>query len=412
LAETFPFMQRPFVLFLLLFQLQFVLAQQFDILIKGGHVIDPGNNINGILDVAVSHGKIAGIAKSIDEKKAREVIDARGMLVVPGLIDIHTHDFYGPDPERHFCNGSESLLPDSFAFRTGITTVVDAGSSGWKDFPDFKKKIIDSSKTRVLAFLNIVGAGMRGRKFEQDTGDMDGKKTAIMVQQYPDYIVGIKLAHYKGTEWKPLEEAIHAGSLANVPLMIDFGDNKSPLSLEELLLKRMRPGDIFTHCFAELKGREYIVDTGSKKIKTYVWESREKGILFDVGYGEISFSFSQAKPAIDSAFYPNSISSDMHSVRKNKMKDLPEIMSEFLALGINIREIIKRVTWNPAREINHKELGNLSKGAIADIAILHVRKKSIVFYDHTGYKLDGSKSFECEMTIKSGKIVYNKRNSL
>ncbi|HTB23800.1 MAG TPA: amidohydrolase/deacetylase family metallohydrolase [Puia sp.] len=405
-------MKKSVILLLLFFQLQLVFAQKIELLIKGGHVVDPKNNIDGILDVAVNNGRILKIAKGIDAHNALHVVNARGMIVVPGLIDIHTHDFYGPDPERHFCNGSESILPDSFAFRTGITTVVDAGSSGWRDFPDFKKKIIDGSKTRVFAFLNIVGAGMRGRKFEQDTDDMDGKKTAMIAQQYHDYIVGIKLAHYKGAEWKPVEEAIKAGSLANIPLMIDFGDNKSPLSLEELLLKRMRSGDIFTHCFAELKGREYIVDTGSKKIKPYVWEARKKGILFDVGYGEISFSFSQAIPAIESGFYPNSISTDMHAARRNKNKDMPEIISEFLALGMNLREVIERVTWNPAREIHHKELGNLSKGAIADIAILHVRKNDIKFYDHAGYQLSGSKSFECEMTIKSGKIVYDRKSLL
>ncbi|HWY35986.1 MAG TPA: amidohydrolase/deacetylase family metallohydrolase, partial [Nitrosopumilaceae archaeon] len=324
----------------------------------------------------------------------------------------HTHDFYGPDPERHFCNGSESLLPDSFAFRSGVTTVVDAGSSGWKDFPDFKKKIIDSSKTRVLAFLNIVGAGMRGRSYEQDTNDMDAKKTAMVAQQYRDYIVGIKLAHYKGPEWKPVDEAILAGNLANIPLMIDFGENTSPLSLEELFLKHIRHGDIFTHCFAELKGREYIVDTGTKKLKNFVWEAKKKGILYDVGYGEISFSFSQAIPAIESGFYPNSISTDMHAARKNKMKDMLELMSEFLALGMNIREVIERVTWNPAKEITRKELGNLSKGAIADIAILHVRNNNIVFYDHAGHTLAGTKKFVCEMTIRGGKIVYNKRSTL
>lgn len=405
-------MKKTVILLLLFFQLQWVFAQKIEMLIKGGHVIDPKNNIDGVLDVAISNGRILKIAKGIDSNNALHVVNARGMFVVPGLIDIHTHDFYGPDPERHFCNGSESMLPDSFAFRNGITTVVDAGSSGWKDFPDFKKKIIDNSKTRVLAFLNIVGAGMRGRKFEQDTNDMDGKRTAMMAHQYHDYIVGIKLAHYKGAEWKPVEEAIKAGNIADIPLMIDFGDYKSPLSLEELLIKYMRPGDIFTHCFAELKGREYIVDTGSKKVKTYVWDAKKRGILYDVGYGEISFSFSQAIPSIESGFYPNSISTDMHAAGRNKMKDMPEIMSVFLALGMNVREVIERVTWNPAREINRNELGNLSKGTIADITILHVRKNDIEFYDHAGYKLDGSKSFECEMTIKSGKVVYDKRSLL
>jgi dihydroorotase len=399
-------MQKSIILLSLFFYQQFIFAQQIEILIKGGHVIDLKNNIDGILDVAISHGKIAGIAKGIDAKNARDVIDARGKYVVPGLIDIHEHVFYGPDPERHFCYGTESLLPDAFSFCTGVTTVVDAGSSGWKDFPDFKRKIIDSSKTRVLAFLNIVGAGMRGARYERDTNDMDANKTAMIAQQYRQYIVGIKLAHYKGPEWKPVDEAIKAGNIAKIPLMIDFGSSNSPLSIEELFLKHMRPGDIFTHCFAELKGRETIVDTGTKKLKPFIREAKKKGILYDVGYGEISFSFSQAIPAIESGFYPNSISTDMHATRKNKMKDMMEIMSEFLALGMNIQEVIARVTWNPAKEIRHEELGNISKGAIADIAILKIINDNSGFYDHGGNKIDGTKKFVCEMTIKGGKIVY------
>jgi dihydroorotase len=399
-------MKKSITLLLLFFKLQCLFAQQYQIIIKGGHVIDPKNKIDEILDVAIGNGRILKIAKDIDTLNAYKIVNAKGMYVVPGLIDMHTHDFYGRDTERHFCDGAESLLPDSFAFRSGVTTVVDAGSSGWKDFPVFKKKIIDSSKTRVLAFLNIVGAGMRGKTFEQDTSDMDGIKTAMIAKQYHDYIVGIKLAHFRGPEWKPVDEAIKAGNIANIPLMIDFGESKSPLSLEELFLKHMRPGDIFTHCFAQLKGRESIVDTVTQKLKGFVWKAKQKGILYDVGYGEISFSFSQAVPAIESGFYPNTISTDKHAGKKIKIKDILDIMSEFLALGMNMQQVIATVTWNPAREIKHEELGNISKGAIADLTILHVRNNNIEFFDYTGHKIDGSKNFECEMTIKDGKIVY------
>ena len=400
-------MKKSVILLLLFFHLQYIFAQQIEILIKGGHVIDPRNNIDGILDVAISHGRIFKIAKYIEAKNARQIFDARGMYVVPGLIDIHEHVFYGQDPERHFCNGTESVLPDAFSFCSGVTTVVDAGSSGWKDFPDFKRKIIDSSKTRVFAFLNIIGAGMRGARYERDTNDMDANKSAMMAQQYHDYIVGIKLAHYKGPEWKPVDEAIKAGNIANIPLMIDFGSSNSPLSIEELFLKHMRPGDIFTHCFAELKGRETIVDTGTKKLKPFIWEAKKRGIKYDVGYGRISFSFSQAIPAMKAGFYPNSISTDMHAGIKGEMKNILDIMSEFLALGMSIREVIGTVTWNPAREIRHEELGNISKGAIADIAILKVINDNSGFYDHGGNKIDGTKKFVCEMTTRAGKIVYH-----
>ncbi len=394
------------ILFLLFFLVQSLCAQQYTIVIKGGHVIDPKNNIDDVLDIAISNGKITGIAKSIDTRSAFQVIDAAGMYVVPGLIDIHTHDFYGPDSERAFCNGTMSIAPDAFTFRSGVTTVVDAGSTGWRDFPAFKKQVIDISQTRVLAFLNIVGDGMRGGAYEQDIKDMDGKSAAMTAQKYRDYIVGIKLAHYKGHDWGPVDEAIEAGNLANIPVMIDFGDNPSPLSIKELFLRHMRPGDIFTHCFADLRGREPIVEAGTKNVKPFIWQAMKKGIAFDVGYGEISFAFSQAVPAVKTGFYPSSLSTDMHSMnKKDGMKDILNIMSKFLAIGMGFKDVIKTVTWNPAREIKHEELGNLSVGAPADVAILSVQNGNFDFYDCAGRRIEGTNKFECEITIKGGKVV-------
>lgn len=390
----------------LLFHFQFAIAQHIDLVIRGGHVIDPKNQIDGIFDVAVSNGKISRVAKTIATGSAAKVIDASGMYVVPGLIDIHTHDFYGPDSARYFCDGNESVLPDAFSFCAGVTTVVDAGSSGWRDFPVFKKKIIDHSKTRVLAFLNIVGSGMRGPHYEQDTFDMDETKTASVAQLYPKCIVGIKLAHYKGPGWKAVDEAIAAGNLANIPVMIDFGESPEPLSIRELFLDHMRPGDLFTHCFAELKGREFIVDTTTNKLKPFVWVTRKKGIYFDVGYGAISFSFSQAAPAVHQGFYPNTISSDMHATPKNKMQDMPGIISEFLAMGMPLQQVIEALTWNPAKEIHHEELGNMTVGGIADIAIIKLISDPVSFYDYSGNSIKGSSKLETVITIKNGETVY------
>lgn len=399
-------MQKTVLLLLLLVPLQFVFAQQFEILIQGGHVIDPKSGISDPFDIAISNGKIVRIEKHINANNATRVMDARGMLVVPGLIDIHTHDFYGPDAGRCYCNGTGSLNPDQFSFCNGVTTVVDAGSSGWRDFPVFKTKVIDHAQTRVLAFLNIVGSGMRGGPYEQDVRDMDARKTAGVAEQYRDNIVGIKFAHYKGQAWEPVDEAIRAGSLANIPVMVDFGDSPFPMSIRELFLKHMRRGDIFTHCYADLKGRDPVVDTCNRKLKPFVWAARNRGISFDVGYGEISFSFSQAMPAIEEGFYPSSISTDMHTCKKVKAMDMLDIMSEFLAMGMSIREIIRTVTWNPAREIRHEELGNISEGAIADISILKIRQEKSEYRDHSGNEVGGDQKFECEVTIKGGKIVY------
>lgn len=383
-------------------------AQDYSILIKGGYVIDSKSKLHDTLDIAVRDGKIVRMEKNIDPKQAFQVVDARGMIVTPGLIDIHTHVFFGTDPSRGYAGGVEAIVPDGFTFRSGITTVVDAGSSGWRDFPTFKKQVIDISRTRVMAFLNIVGSGMRGTPYEQDLGDMDGKLTAAVARQYHDYVVGVKVAHYVGPEWHPVDQAVIAGNIANIPVMIDFGGNNPPLSISDLFFKHLRPGDIFTHCFGELRSREPIVDPATKTLKPFVKEAQKKGTVFDVGYGEISFAFSQAIPAIKSGFYPNSLSTDIHTRNVNAaMKDLDNMMSKFMAMGMDLESVVQTVTWNPAKEIRHEELGNLSVGGLADIAIFSMRTGRFGFFDYVGYKIEGKQKLECEMTIRDGKIVYD-----
>jgi len=401
-------MKRNYFLLYILCAVHFVQAQQYAIVIKGGHVIDPKNNIDGVMDVAVSDGRVVSVAKNIDTAQAIQVVDAKGLYVVPGLIDIHTHVFFGLEPDHSYSNGPEAVRPEGFSFRSGVTTVVDAGSSGWRSFPLFKRQVIDVSQTRVLAFLNIVGEGMRGWAYEQDTRDMDAKLTAIIARQYKDFIVGIKVAHFSGNEWTPVEEALKAGNTANIPVMIDFGGSNPPLSIEELFMKRLRPGDIFTHCFGQLHDRESIVDTLTNTVKPFVWDARKKGIAFDIGFGEISFAYSQAMPAFKGGFRPNSISTDIHARSINTaMKDILNVMSRCLAMGMDMQAVVKAATWNPAGEIKHQELGHLSAGAIADIAILNLRNGKFGFFDYKGYKMEGSQRLECEMTIKGGKIVYD-----
>ena len=401
-------MKRNYFLLYILCAVHFVQAQQYAIVIKGGHVIDPKNNIDGVMDVAVSDGRVVSVAKNIDTAQAIQVVDAKGLYVVPGLIDIHTHVFFGLEPDHSYSNGPEAVRPEGFSFRSGVTTVVDAGSSGWRSFPLFKRQVIDVSQTRVLAFLNIVGEGMRGWAYEQDTRDMDAKLTAIIARQYKDFIVGIKVAHFSGNEWTPVEEALKAGNTANIPVMIDFGGSNPPLSIEELFMKRLRPGDIFTHCFGQLHDRESIVDTLTNTVKPFVWDARKKGIVFDIGFGEISFAYSQAMPAFKGGFRPNSISTDIHARSINTaMKDILNVMSRCLAMGMDMQAVVKAATWNPAGEIKHQELGHLSAGAIADIAILNLRNGKFGFFDYKGYKMEGSQRLECEMTIKGGKIVYD-----
>src|SRR6185437_3453307 len=383
-------------------------AQNYSIVIKGGHVIDPKNNIDEVMDVAIDSGKIKLVAKNINTANALQVVNAEGMYVTPGLIDIHTHDFWGTEPNHQYENGNLAIQPDGFTFRNGVTTVVDAGSSGWRTFPAFKAQTIDVSQTRVLAFLNIVGEGMRGG-YEQNENDMDPKMSALVAREYKNIIVGFKLAHYEGYDWTPADRAVQAGNLAGgIPVMVDFGGSNPPLSIKELFLEHLRPGDIFTHCFAQLGSREFIVDTATNKVKPFVWEARKKGIIFDVGYGGISFAYSQAIPAIKEGFYPNSISTDLHVGSMNAaMKGMLTTMSKFLAMGIDFKSLITESTWNPAKEINHEELGNLSVGAGADVAILSIRDGKFGLFDYTGYKLETDKKLECQMTIRDGRIVYD-----
>lgn len=399
-------------IFLFLFSLvsstNLLWSQTYSLVIKDGHVIDPKNNIDKVMDIAINDGKIIQVAKNIDARQAVQVVNAKGFYVTPGLIDIHTHNFVGTNPDQAYMSGPGGVIPDGFTFRSGVTTVVDAGSSGWRTFPEFKKNIIDRSQTRVLAFLNIVGEGMRGGAYEQNVGDMDPKLTAIVARTNRNDVVGIKLAHYEGLDWTAADRATEAGKKADIPVMIDFGGSTPPLSIEELFFKHLRPGDIFTHCFAQLNTRESIVDTITKQVKPFVFEAQKKGIVFDVGYGGISFSFSQAIPAIRNGFYPNSISTDLHTgSMNNAMKDQLSVMSKFLVMGMNLKNVITAATWNPAREIKREELGNLSIGSIADITILNLREGKFGYFDYTGYKIEGNKKLECEMTIKGGKIVYD-----
>lgn len=384
-------------------------AQPYNIIIKGGHVIDPKNNINSVMDVAIKDGKVARIATNIDPAQSTHVVNAKGMYVTPGLIDIHGHVFAGTKPDHMYSNGFNSVMPDGFYQRVGVTTVVDAGGSGWRDFPEFKKNIIDNSQTRVLAFLNVVGNGMRGGIIEQNVSDMDSEMAAKAAIRYKDYVVGIKVAHFTSPDFTNVDRGVAAGKLSNMPVMIDFGGTKPRLSLYSLLMERLRPGDIFTHTFGELLDtKEAIVDTAKNELKPFVMAAQKRGVIFDVGYGGSSFRYSQAIPAAKAGFHPNTISTDLHiSSMKGSMKDMLLVMSKFLKIGMNLPEVINASTWAPAKAIKREELGHLSVGAIADVAILSMRKGNFGFYDMAGYKMSSDEKLECEMTIFGGKIVYD-----
>ena len=391
---------------LFLFQLKSY-TQVYDILIKNGHVIDAKNNINKIIDIAIVDNKIALIKKNISNELANRIIDANGLYVSPGLIDIHSHNFHGTEPNNYLSNSFAALPPDGFSFRSGVTTIVDVGGAGWRNFKIFKEQIIDRSKTRVLSFLNIIGSGMKGGAVEQNIDDMEPNRTAEIVKKFPGEIVGIKLAHFNGYNWIPVDRVVEAGRLANVPVMIDFGGSDPELPLDKLLLEKLRPGDIFTHAYAHVRGRTPIVDENGK-LREYVLKAQQKGIVFDVGHGGGSFLFEQAIPAVKQGLKPNSISTDLHTGSMNGgMKNIVNVMSKFLNMGIDLDEIIKSTTWSPARYIKRTDLGHLSVGAEADITLLNLKEGNFGFVDTQGKRMKGNNLLECEMTIKAGKIVYD-----
>jgi dihydroorotase len=375
----------------------------YDLLLKGGHVIDSKNQINGVRDVAIAGGKIAAVANSIPASSAVKVVDVSSLYVTPGLVDIHTHvltmsGLRGSLPE------DQNVWADSHTFRAGVTTVVDAGSSGWRNFPEQKARILDHSRTRILAMLNIVGHGQSGGGMEQDTGDMDPKATAEVAKRYPGVVVGIKTAHYRGPEWTPVERAVEAGRLANIPVMVDFGTFRPERPFEELVGKKLRPGDIYTHTF--VPAAPLLDEHG--RLRPYVIEAQKRGVIFDVGHGGGSFLFRQAVPAIRQGFLPNSISTDLHTESMNAgMKDILNVMSKLLNIGMSLQDVVLRATWNPAVEIKRTDLGSLSIGAAADVAVLRLEKGQFGFVDSFGARLRGTQKLVCEMTVRDGFVVWD-----
>jgi len=377
---------------------------RYDLLLKGGRVIDPANKLDGLADVAVLGDKIAAAGPDIDPSLATVVADVTGLIVTPGLIDIHMHAYYTR------ASGMISVMPDYHSFRSGVTTVVDTGSAGAVHFPHFKETVIDRVKTRVLAFVNIVKSGMVGL-FEQHVAEMDPELAASTVLEYPDDCVGIKTAHYWTRSpadaahpvWAAVDCAESAGRLCGKPVMMDFWP-RPDRPYDELLLEKMRPGDIHTHVYAQ----QFPLLDDSRRIRPCLAEARKRGIIFDVGHGKASFWYRQAIPCIEQGFGPDSISTDLHTGNVNgPVFDMVTTMSKLLSIGMPLQETIYRSTVTPAHEIGRPDLGTLSVGAEADIAVLDVRKGDFHFVDCGDATHPGAAKLECKLTLRAGKIVYN-----
>lgn len=378
---------------------------QYDLLLKNGHTIDPLNNIDTKMDVAIADGKIAAVEADINPALAKQVVDVSGHYVTPGIIDIHVHVYHTREPE------GLSVMADSHSFKSGVTTVVDTGTAGAKHFLHFKRTVIDLAKTRIFAYINIVDLGMIG-PFEQDINTMDPELAASVVMAYPDICVGIKTAHYWTSlpfdelhpPWAAVDNAVAAGNICNKPVMVDFWPRPPERSYEQLILEKMRPGDIHTHVFAQ----QFPVLDENGKPNAFLYEARDRGVIFDVGHGAGSFWFRNAVPAIQNGFIPDSISTDLHTRNVHGVViDMVTTMNKILNIGVPLQEVIYRSTVTPANEIGHPELGNLSVGAEADVAVFKLQQGDFAFMDCGRAKLRGDKKLECMLTLRAGEIVFD-----
>ena len=351
-------------------------AQQiYDLLIKGGQVIDPADHKQGRFDIAVIGKRIARVDGDIPAAHARVVIEADGYYVTPGLIDINTH--------VDICAGGSNVYPDYNALRSGVTTVVDAGSSDVNDFEVFKSGVIDRSKTRVLAFLNA---------------EPDAKAAAAMVEKYPKVLVGLKISNASAHASAAFNRAMEAATAAHTIVMVDAAAR--PDQLEGL-----RPGDIYTRIY-----RQWGKPAGFESVMKSMAATRGRGVLFDVGAGLNGLWFNSAAPAIREGLLPDTISTGME---KDSMllpgTNMSLIMSKFLNMGLTFDQIVERTTVNAARAIRHSELGSFREGSPADLALFQIQQGKFGFLDSGYTRLNADKRVACVMAVRDGEIVWDSK---
>ena len=376
---------------------------RYDLLLKGGRVIDPKNQLDRLADVAIKGGRIAAVAPNLAATDAAKVIDVSGLVVTPGLVDMHVHLFSTTGIKDAWA-GDNSVRPDDFSFRSGITTMADAGSAGWRNFETFRHTVIDRARTRVFAFINIAGLGMLTNIVEQHPEDMNPAEVARLTAKHADIVVGVKTAHFEGPSWVAVDKAVEAGRLAHRPVMVDFGWFVPERPYWQLVTEKLRPGDISTHAF-----RATVPWVGADgKVYDYLKQARARGVIFDVGHGGGSFAWRNAVPAIQQGFYPDTISTDLHTASMNAaMMDLPTTMSKFLALGMSLADVVLRSTWRPAQVIGHTEVGHLTVGAEADVAAFRVMEGDFGYGDADMGVVRGRQRLQCELTLRAGQVAWD-----
>lgn len=368
-----------------------------DLLIRGGHVIDPANNLNAPADVAIRDGRIAAVSPSLDPAQAHEVIDATGQIVTPGLVDLHTHVYWGAT--------YWGIEADPVAARSGVTTWVDAGSAGAYSFPGFRHFICNASRVRIFAFLNLSAIGLIAPTWEfanLDYCDID--LAARTIEENRDMLVGIKarIDHNttRGVGIRPLELARTLADRVALPLMVHIGNGPPPL---EEIVALLRPGDILTHCFT---GGTHRLLTDDGRLAPIAREVQQRGVLLDIGHGTGSFSYRTAEAALQEGVLPDVISSDIHQLSvQGPMFDLPTTLSKFLNLGMALPDVIDRATRRPALAIGKPELGTLQPGAPADVALFRLEDVDVTFYDVEMNPRAGNRRLVCTMAMVDGQLL-------
>lgn len=377
---------------------------KYDILLKNGHVIDPLNEIDGIADVAVSGGKVCAVAPGLDAADAEKVLDLSGLYVTPGLVDAHFHCYWTSGMAKAWA-GDYSIQPDYFNFPAGVTTLVDVGTAGSYNFDHFRATVIERSKARIFALLNIADYGMSSLYVEQFPERNDYDAFIKCAEKNSDIIKGIKIAHYWGKDWGDLEFAKRVQKVINKPIMVDFGVFRKERPYDQLVMEKLDSGDISTHCF---RATVPVLDENGK-VYDYLRRARERGVKFDLGHGCASFMMRNGVPAMRQGFLPDTFSTDLHALSVNGTAiDMANLLSKMLACcDMPLIELFRRATVNPAEMLNLGNVGNLSVGTEADIAVWNMRTGSFGYQDMSGGRIEGSRKLECEMTFRAGEIVWD-----
>jgi dihydroorotase len=390
-------------------------ATHFDTVITGGRVIDPANGIDGIRDVAITGGRIALVAGDVPPHTASQVVDATGLVVTPGLVDLHAHLFWGRD---YF-----GIDADSIAWRSGVTTWVDSGSAGAFSIPAFRRFIVDQAEVSIFAFINISYLGIPGLNYDEycNPAACDVPLLARVVEENRDLIIGIKTRIGKGgvcyRGLQPLRQAVAAAEITGLPIMCHISD--TPPSVERVLAL-LRPGDIVTHAFTG--AGERLID-GDGRVLRAAWQAKAEGVLFDIGHGAGSFSFTSAEALLGQGFLPDIISTDLHQLSlpgPNLLEDqevmprvsgdgsphltLLTVMTKFLALGMTLPEVIRATTVAPLEAIGRPGAGGtLTPGAAADVAVLRVVDAPVELVDIDGNRRVGERSLHAVHTFRAGR---------